>query len=309
MRRSLVTGGAGFIGSHLAEALLERGDRVRIFDNFSTGRVENLTGLKDRVEIVEGDVRDRAAVEAAMQGVDLVFHHAAFISVPLSIEHPQDCFDANVQGTVHVLEAARAAGVAKVVLASSAAVYGDALEMPISETAQACPNSPYAASKQMNEILAGVYTRAYQLPVVALRYFNVYGPRQSPDSAYAAAIPIFIRNLLDRQPPVVYGDGGQSRDFIFVRDVVSANLTVSESGQADGSIYNICTGRAVDLMDLLGRLEEIIPTGLQPHFEPPRVGDIYQSVGDARCINKELGFRAQTGLLDGLRETVEWMQL
>lgn len=308
MPRSLVTGGAGFIGSHLAQALAARGDRVRILDDFSTGSRENLAGFKQDVEFIEGDVRQRALVESAMQGVDRVFHHAAFISVPLSIQRPQDCLDVNVQGTLHVLEAARAAGVKKVVLASSAAVYGDATEMPIGENAQPCPTSPYAASKQMNEILAGVYTRAYGLSVTALRYFNVYGPRQSPHSAYAAAIPIFIRNLLDGKRPVVYGDGGQSRDFIFVGDVVAANLAAAEQSQAAGRIYNVCTGRAIDLMDLLKRLEQIIPTGLEPVFEPPRPGDIYQSVGDARSIYSELGFRAQTGLLDGLRETVEWMR-
>ncbi len=229
MRISLVTGGAGFIGSHIVSALLARGDSVRVIDNFSTGKIENLSGLDGPLEIIEGDLRDISGVkEAIISGVDYIFHQAAFVSVPQSMQEPEVCFDVNVKGTLNLLEVAREVGVKQVVLASSAAVYGESEVLPLKENVNLSVLSPYAASKQINEIYAGLYARSFGLPVVALRYFNVYGPRQSPDTDYAAAIPIFIRRLLDGSSPIIFGDGNQRRDFIFVEDVVRANLLAAE---------------------------------------------------------------------------------
>jgi UDP-glucose 4-epimerase len=304
----LVTGGAGFIGSHLVRGLLARGDRVRVLDNFSTGKAENLAEVRGPLELLEGDVRDPRRVAEAVQGVEVVFHQAAFVSVPKSMHEPQACFDVNAQGTLTLLEAARRAGVTQVVLASSAAVYGDAQDLPLREETPLRPLSPYAASKQMNEIFAGLYSRAFDLPVVALRYFNVFGPRQPPGSDYAAVIPIFIRRLLDGQPPVVHGNGRQQRDFIFVSDVVRANLLAAERPQAAGQVFNICTGQEVSLLDLLETLSEVIPGAPAHRFGPPRAGDIYRSLGDPTCAAQILEFQAQTSLPEGLAETVSWLR-
>lgn len=305
---ALVTGGAGFIGSHLVRALLARGWRVRVLDDFSTGREENLRGLHGPLEIREGDLRDHQALEEVLRGVEVVFHQAAFISVPASMEDPLTCHAVNADGTARLLEQARRAGVSKVVLASSAAVYGDATDFPLQETLPYRPLSPYAASKAANEVYARLYTLAFGLPVVALRYFNVYGPHQRPDSPYAAAIPIFIRRMLDGRPPTVFGDGTQRRDFIFVDDVVRANLLAAERSEADGEVLNICTGTEVSLLDLLAVLRDLIPGAPEPEFAPPRPGDIYRSVGDPTKAERLLGFRAQTPLREGLAQVVEWMR-
>lgn len=308
MVNCLVTGGAGFIGSHLVGGLLARGDQVRIFDNFSTGKRSNLADYADRVEIIEGDLRGADQVASAVRGVDLVFHQAAFVSPPQSMEQPELCFQVNVEGTINLLEAARQAGVRRVVVASSAAVYGDSGALPLLESTPPCPLSPYAASKQINETLAALYTRAFDLPVVALRYFNVYGPRQSPDSDYAAVIPIFIRRLLDGGAPVVFGDGGQTRDFIFVADVVRANLLAAEADTAAGQVVNICTGLEISLLDLLATLAEFIPGAPDHLVDLPRRGDIYRSVGSTSLAQDVLGFQAQTSIAQGLKQTMEWMQ-
>ena len=308
MTLSLVTGGAGFIGSHIATALLEQGHSIRILDNFSTGNKKNLTHLQDSFELIEGDLRDAQSVTEAVSGVDYIFHHAAFISVPLSMQEPQNCFDINVVGTANILEAARQQDVQAVVLASSAAVYGDNEAMPLTEESETRSLSPYAASKRMNEIQADLYTQAYDLPVVALRYFNVYGPRQAPDSAYAAAIPIFTHRMLNGATPTVFGDGGQSRDFVYVEDVVRANLAASQSPQAAGRTLNVCTGQEVGLLDLLDMLTELIPDAPEYEFADPRPGDIYRSLGDAALAKQLLDFEPQTALVDGLSKTVEWMR-
>ncbi|MBU2610251.1 MAG: SDR family oxidoreductase [Chloroflexi bacterium] len=308
MRQYLVTGGAGFIGSHIVQALLEGGNAVRVLDNFSTGRRENLQEMEGRLEVLEGDLRDPARVRQAVQGVEVIFHEAAFVSNPKSLQEPQSCFEVNVQGTVTLFEAARLAGVQRIVLASSAAVYGDSRTLPLSEDTPLQPLSPYAASKQINEIYARLYTQAFDLPAVALRYFNVYGPRQSPETEYAAAIPIFIHQLIARQSATIFGDGGQTRDFIYVGDVVRANLIAAEHPQAPGQVFNICTGQEIKIIDLLTTLRDLVPDPLEPVFAPPRPGDILRSVGDPARAATTLGFRAQTRLADGLRQTMEWMR-
>jgi nucleoside-diphosphate-sugar epimerase len=308
MPRYLVTGGAGFIGSHLVHRLLEQGAEVRVLDNFSTGKRENLSGLEGRLEVLEGDVRDPAVVEKAVRDVEVVFHQAAFVSVPESIEKPQICFDVNVAATLALFEAARRAGVSRVVFASSAAVYGESDALPLKETAPTQALSPYSASKRTDEIYAQLYTQVFGLDVVALRYFNVYGPRQRPDSMYAAAVPIFIRRLLAGKSVTVFGDGGQTRDLINVRDVVHANLIAAHHPDSPGQIFNVCTGRETRLLDLLEVLFNLFPNAQKPVFSEARPGDIYRSVGSADFIAQRLGFRADVSLEAGLKETVAWMQ-
>jgi UDP-glucose 4-epimerase len=304
--KSLITGGAGFIGSHIARTLLEQRMDVRILDNFSSGKRENLKGLD--VEILEGDLRDASIVTKAVQGVEIIFHEAAFVSVPESMEKPQECFDVNITGTSNLFEAARKANVRRVVIASSAAVYGDSTVMPLAEDTPLRQLSPYAVSKRVDEMYADLFTNQFGLEVAALRYFNVYGPRQRPDSMYAAAVPIFIRRMLDNKPITVYGDGGQTRDLINVRDVVQANLLASQHPAAPGQIFNVCTGVETRLLDLLDILYKIFPNAPKHIHAEPRAGDIYRSIGTPKKIMDTLGFKPQVSLADGLFEAVEEMR-
>ena len=305
---SLVTGGAGFIGSHLVDALIKRGDAVRVLDNFSTGKLENLTHVKDQIDLIKGDLRDPVDLENAVRGVDTIFHQAAFVSVPLSMEEPDTCFDINVAGTTRLLSSAREAGVKRVVLASSAAVYGDNFSVPLKEDETADPLSPYAASKYIGEIYSSLYTRQFGLDVVALRYFNVFGPRQNPGSDYAAVIPIFIKTLENEEDPVIFGDGLQSRDFIFISDLVRANLLAAESSQAPGQVINICSGQETNLHNLVDYMAEIFNREIQPTYQDVRPGDIYRSLGDPSLARELLGFQPGTGLAEGLQKTAEWMR-
>lgn len=306
MKKYLVTGGAGFIGSTIVRALLEQGDFVRILDNFTTGKRENIAGLD--IEIVEGDLRDPAQVAEAVQGIDIIFHEAAFVSVPQSMDDPLPCFEINQRGTEILLEAARKADVERVVLASSAAVYGDLDQMPLEEHFPLRPLSPYAVSKRVDELYAEMYTRSFGLDVVALRYFNVYGPRQRPDSMYAAAVPIFARRLIDGKPVTIYGDGGQTRDLVYVGDIVRANLVASEHPDAPGQVFNICTGNEIRVIDIIENLMDFFPNAPAPEFAPARSGDIYRSVGSPAKAQKMLNFKAQTSLSDGLKAVIEQMK-
>lgn len=306
MKKYLVTGGAGFIGSHLVRALLEQGDFVRVLDNFSTGKRENIAGLK--VEIVEGDLRDQAKLAEAVKEIDIIFHEAAFVSVPQSMEDPLPCFEINQRGTEYLLEAARKAGVKRVVLASSSAVYGDSEIQPLEEHFPLRPFSPYAVSKRVDELYAAMYTRSFGLDVVALRYFNVYGPRQRPDSMYAAAVPIFTRRLLDGKPVTIYGDGSQTRDLVYVGDIVRANLAASEHPDAPGQVFNVCGGQEIRIIDLIETLMDFFPNASAPEFAPARSGDIYRSVGSPKKAAEVLGFTPQTSLEEGLKAVIEWMR-
>ncbi|GAB4487111.1 MAG: SDR family NAD(P)-dependent oxidoreductase [Anaerolineales bacterium] len=306
----LVTGGAGFIGSHIVRALLEQGDFVRVLDNFSTGKRENIQPFSNipGFELLEGDIRNPQVVAKATQQIDIIFHEAAFVSVPQSMEDPLPCFEINQRGTEFLLEAARKAGVKRVVLASSAAVYGDSEAIPLEEQTPLRPLSPYAVSKRVDELYAEMYTRSFGLEVVALRYFNVYGPRQRPDSMYAAAVPIFTRRLLDGKSVTIYGDGGQTRDLVYVGDVVRANLAASQHPDAPGQVFNICTGQEIRVIDLVETLMRLFPQAPAPQFAPPRAGDIYRSVGNPQKAADLLGFRARTSLADGLKAVVDWMR-
>ena len=310
--KALVTGGAGFIGSHIVQTLLEQGQAVRVLDNFSTGKRENIEELQRRfngteLEILEGDVRDAAAVDQAVGDVEVIFHEAAFVSVPQSMEEPQVCFDVNIAGTSLLFDAARRAGVRRAVVASSAAVYGEADALPLIEETPLQPKSPYAVSKRVDEMYAELFTGVFGFEVVALRYFNVYGPRQRPDSMYAAAVPIFARRLLDQKPVTVFGDGGQTRDLINVHDIVRANLIASRHPEAAGKIFNICTGVETRLLDLLDVMYELLPGSPAHVHAAPRAGDIYRSVGSPQKAADIMGFRAEVSLVDGLKEVLDWM--
>jgi UDP-glucose 4-epimerase len=309
----LVTGGAGFIGSHIVSALRTQGASVRVLDNFTSGKRGNLEipGAEVRqgqLEIIEADLRDEVKLTAAVRGVEVIFHEAAFVSVPASVQEPRECFDVNCSSTLTLLEAARTAGVRRVVLASSAAVYGDSQELPLDERSNPRPLSPYAASKLVDEIYAALYVQALGLEVCALRYFNVFGPRQRPDTQYAAAVPIFIRQLLNKEPPTIFGDGLQTRDLIFVGDVVRANMMAAAHPNAAGQVFNVCTGRRTSILDLANALDDLMPGAPAPGFGPVRTGDIHDSVGSPAKAREVLGFTAQTSLIDGLKETIKWMR-
>jgi UDP-glucose 4-epimerase len=302
----LVTGGAGFIGSHIVRSLLKQGAEVRVLDNFSSGKRENLGGLG--IEIIEGDLRDAFRVAEAVRDVEIIFHEAAFVSVPESMEKPQECFDVNITGTSILFEAARKASVKRAVIASTAAVYGDSTAMPLVEDTPLKQLSPYAVSKRVTEMYAELYTRSFNFEVVALRYFNVYGPRQRPDSMYAAAVPIFIRRLLDNKPITIFGDGGQSRDLINVRDVVQANLLAARHPDAPGQIFNVCTGVETRLLDLLDILYGTFPNAPMHIHSEPRAGDIYRSIGTPKKAMNVLEFRPQVTLAEGVKEVIEEMK-
>jgi UDP-glucose 4-epimerase len=296
----LVTGGAGFIGSHIAEQLVARGERVRVLDNFSSGKRSNLQHLP--IEVIEGDVRQIATVRAALHEVDYVLHQAAMISVPQSMTDPAAAHEVNATGTLNILLAAREVNVKRVVLASSCAVYGDNDALPLSETAETRCKSPYAASKLIGEVYCQTFTQAYGLPTVCLRYFNVYGARQDPNGEYAAVIPKFAQRIRAGQAPIVYGDGAQTRDFVHVSDIVRANLAACERSEAIGRVINVASGRQVSLLDLIeafGRLQGHV---IEPVFAPQRAGDILHSVGDNRRLQTFLKLSSDTPLEKGLAQ-------
>jgi len=308
MQKCLVTGGAGFIGSHIVEALLKRGDQVRVLDNFSTGNPNNLKAVREDIEVIEGDLRNSSDVRDAVKGVDTIFHQAAFVSVPQSVKDPATCFETNVNGTIQLFKLAEEAGVNRIVIASSAAVYGENPALPLNENATTDPLSPYAASKQVGEIYTKIYTGLLNINVVALRYFNVYGPRQNPNSDYAAVVPIFIKKMLNEEDPVIYGDGLQSRDFVYIDDVVRANLLAAESSQAPGQIINICSGIEINLLQLVSSLSGIFNREVQPIYEKERPGDIYRSSGDPTLAGNVLNFKPEVNLETGVKKTVSWMK-
>jgi nucleoside-diphosphate-sugar epimerase len=303
---ALVTGGAGFIGSHIVDALLDAGMRVHVLDDFSTGRRQNLSGTD--IQLFEGDLGDPDLLQHALRGVQYVFHQAALVSVPHSLEDPIGCYHTNLMGSLHLLQRAKEAGIARLVLASSAAVYATSTE-PVGEDADMAPLSPYAASKLGMETCAEMFTAAYDLPTICLRYFNVYGPRQPPDSPYAAVIPIFINSLLSGERPVIFGDGEQRRDFIYVQDVVRANLRAIDSDDAVGEVINISAGEAVSINELASTMGDLLPHSKPPRYGPPRPGDIRCSQGDISRAARLLKFRPRIDLAQGLEETVEWFRV
>ena len=304
-RTALVTGGAGFIGSHLVDRLLETGWRVRVLDDFSSGRVANIAHLNGHAEVVRGDLRDRALLAGALAGVEVVFHQGAVPSVPRSVAEPERTNDVNVTGTLGVLEAARQAGVRRVVFASSSSAYGDTPVLPKVETMAPCPLSPYALQKYAGERYCQLYHRLYGFETVALRYFNVYGPRQDPASEYAAVIPRFVRACLAGEKPTVFGDGEQTRDFTFVGDAVAANLLGAEAPLAAGEVLNVAGGRRVSLNQLLGEIRSLTGSKVEPRYLPARAGDVRDSLADLSRARELLGYEPRVELRDGLARTIE----
>ena len=306
MTRVLVTGGAGFIGSHLTDALVQRGDEVVVLDNLSTGKLANLAGVRGRIRFVEASITDLPAVRECCAGVDTVFHQAALASVPRSVNDPIASNETNVTGTLNVLWAAKECGVRRVVYAASSSAYGDTEVLPKREDMPANPLSPYAVNKYVGELYCAVFDRLYGLSTVGLRYFNVFGPRQDPQSQYAAVVPIFITRLLGGEAPVIHGDGEQSRDFTYIRNVVAANLLAAAAPQTGGQTVNIACGDRISLNDLFARLRAFVGSELSPVYGPARAGDVKHSQADIAAAARLIGFRPEVGLEEGLRETVAW---
>jgi nucleoside-diphosphate-sugar epimerase len=301
----LVTGGAGFIGSHLVDELVSRGYRVRVLDNLSTGSRANLMAVQDQIEFIEGDILDRRAVRAAMDGIEIVYHQAAMRSVPRSIDDPAATNRSNVDGTLNVLLAARDAGVRRVVYASSSSVYGDSPSLPLREDDPARPVSPYAASKLAGEHYCRVFTRVYGLSTVSLRYFNVFGPRQDPGSQYAVVIPRFIHAALSGQPLEIHGDGLQSRDFTPVRNIVLANSLAADARHASGEVFNVACGTQYRLLDIVEWLSRRLGQHRPPvrwYHTQPRAGDVRHTLADIGKAMSILGYRPLVGMGEGLED-------
>lgn len=305
-KQVMVTGGAGFIGSHLTESLVAVGCKVTVLDNLSTGHLANLNSVQDQIEFIRGDIRDADTVNGAAAGSEFIFHLAAVVSVPQTVEQPITSAQVNDMGTLHVFEAARVSGAAGVVFASSSAVYGDDPELPKRENMLPKTLSPYAAQKMTGEYYAQVYTHLFELKATCLRFFNVYGPRQDPSSPYSGVISIFMAKAVAGEPPAIYGDGNQSRDFVYVADVVRAIQMAAASPKAAGNSLNIGNGRPVSINDLWKQVCRINGSNMSPVYDSPRPGDIYASVADIEKAKSQIGFSPEIGFDEGLEKTFQW---
>ena len=299
-RRVLVTGGAGFIGSNLVHALLERGDTVRVLDNFATGNRANLDGLEDDVEVIEGELRSYERVHNAVRGVEVVFHQGALPSVPRSVQDPLTTSAVTIEGTLNVLLAARDESVRRVVFASSSSVYGNGGTLPRTETQQPDPISPYAVAKLAAERYCVSFSRVYGLETVALRYFNVFGPRQNPHSQYAAVVPLFFSAIQDGRPVPIHGDGSQSRDFTYVANVVEANILAADAPDAAGPVLNVATGRQASVNELADAIGAVLGKPVEKEYQPLRTGDVRDSWADISAARRVLGYETRVGLEEGL---------
>ena len=308
MARYLVTGGAGFIGSHTVDRLLALGHQVRVLDDLSSGKLENLEGVRAKIEVIQSDIRDRQAMARACQGIERVIHAAAWRSVPKSMADPYGYTDVNVLATVNLLEQAVKAKVTRVVCVSSSSVYGETDRVPLREDQPTRPISPYAASKLIDEVLCGLFCRSFGLETVAVRYFNVFGPRQSLENDYAVVIPKFISCLLRKESPPVYGDGKQSRDFTYVDNVVEGTLAASQAPGVNGEVFNIALGEEHTVLDLLDALNKIMQLSIPPAFKPPRPGDVRRTLADPSKAMRLLGWNGTVPFAEGLRRTVEWFR-
>lgn len=306
MKRVLVTGGAGFIGSHIAHALVERGDQVRVLDNLCTGFRRNLNSIVKEIELIEGDVADESVVAQAMKGIELVYHQAALASVPMSLDNPLATNHACVTGTVNVLHQAVRAGVRRVVYAASSSAYGDRPYSAKRECDLPQVLSPYAAAKLAGELYLEAFHKSFGIETVGLRYFNVFGPRQDPASPYSAVIPLFVTRILSGVRPIVYGDGLQSRDFTFVGNVVQGNLLAGEMPGIGGRIINLADGRRTTLLQLLELLSKLLGKPTNPDFQPARLGDVRESLADISLARTLLHYEPRTSLEDGLSQTIDY---
>jgi nucleoside-diphosphate-sugar epimerase len=307
MKNYLVTGGAGFIGSHIAEELVRRGEKVRVLDNFITGKRENLAPFRNFIELIEGDIRDLETCQRALRGVDFVLHQAALTSVPRSISDPLLNHDININGTANLLLASYEAKVKRFIFASSAAVYGDSQACPLKEGNEGMQLSPYALSKLIGEMYCQLFYQLYGLETVCLRYFNVFGPRQDPFSAYASVIPLFINKILSEERPQIFGDGEQSRDFVFVADAVEANLGAVEApDEARGGVFNIGCGERTTVNSLVREIGELTGVSVMPIYTDPRPGDVLHSFADIGKARRVLGFEPLVGFKQGLKKTAGW---
>ena len=308
MARYLVTGGAGFIGSHVVDALVAKGHQVRVLDDLSSGRLENLAGVNDRIEFLEGDIRDRAMIAKAMQGVERIIHEAAWRSVPKSMSNPVGYFDVDTLAVAHLLDQAVKAKVQRAVCVSSSSVYGDTTKFPQAEGDPVHPVSPYGGAKLAGEVVCETYYRAYGLETVALRYFNVFGPRQSLEDDYAVVIPKFIVSLMRGQSPPVYSDGKQSRDFTYVDNVVQATILSSEVPGLGGEVLNIALGEEHTVLDILDELNRIMGLSVAPAFKPPRPGDVRRTLVDPSKTMRLLKWKGSVRFAEGLKRTVAWFR-
>jgi nucleoside-diphosphate-sugar epimerase len=307
----LVSGGAGFIGSNIVRRLVENGEKVRVLDDFSTGKRENLNNLEElgKLELVEGSLTDLGAVREAVTGVQFIFHQAAIPSVPRSIAEPLISNAANITGTLNLLEAAREAGVKRVIYAASSSAYGDTTVLPKVESMAADPMSPYAVGKYTGELYARIYSTLHGIETVSLRYFNIFGPRQDPASEYAAVIPKFIQAMLRGEAPTIYGDGKQTRDFTYIDNAVEANLLACKSDQVGrGEVVNIACGERYSLNQLVGALNDILGTSISPVYSDPKPGDVKHSLADISRAKELLGYEVKVGFREGLEHTVEWFR-
>jgi len=302
----LVTGGAGFIGSNIVRTLVERGEQVRIIDNLSTGKIENIADILDHVDFINGDIRYIHTVMERMKGIDYVLHQAALPSVPRSIEIPFESNDNNTNGTLNILIAAKENKVKRVVYAGSSSAYGDSPSLPKVETMTPNPLSPYAVNKLTGEYYCTVFSKVYGLETVTLRYFNVFGPRQDPTSYYSAVIPKFIKAIREHKSPTIFGDGEQSRDFSYIENVVEANLLACRAQNVSGEVFNIACGERLSVNKLFSQLKEILATDIKAEYLPPRTGDVKHSLADISKAKKMLGYQIKVPVSDGVRRTVDW---
>jgi nucleoside-diphosphate-sugar epimerase len=306
MKRILITGGAGFIGSNIAQELIKRGDDVKIIDNLTTGKVTNIKNILDKIKFIQGDIRDLNLLKKLMKEVDYVFHQAAIPSVPRSVKDPIASNRTNVEGTLNVLVAAKDNNVKKVIYASSSSVYGDTLTLPKVETMKPNPLSSYAVTKLTGEYYCKVFYKIYGLRTISLRYFNVFGRNQDPASEYAAVIPKFITGVLSNKPLIIYGDGKQTRDFTFIKDVVQANIKAAESSKGDGEVLNIARGERITINELSEMIINMVGKKIKPLYDKPRPGDIKHSLADVSRAKELIGYIPEYSLKEGLKNTIDF---
>lgn len=308
MKKFLVTGGAGFIGSHIVQTLVERKYFVRVLDNFSSGKKENLQPVIDKIELIKGDIRDKSTCLKAAKGIDFILHQAALRSVPKSLERPAEYNAVNIDGTLNMLEAARKNKIKCFILASSSSVYGEAIRFPEKESDLPRLISPYALTKLAGEHYCKIFAVNYGLNTVSLRYFNVFGPRQAVDDEYAVVIPKFITCFLNDEAPPIYGNGRQSRDFTYVKNVVEANILAALKGRFQGEVFNVASGHDYSILELVASLSRIMRKKITPVFLPKRAGDVFKTSADLSRVKKILGFRPKINFTQGLELTVDWFK-